>query len=93
MAAITSVAGHIPQTTNFSTYGKRRVALQSGVSYGDNLEHVKRVALEEINKLPHIAKNTEIEFYFLNIGSYSYNFEVRFWIYSKRFYCSFDVVI
>ncbi len=38
--------------TNFSTFQKRRIVLETGVSYGDDLNHVKDVALDEIKKIP-----------------------------------------
>ena len=66
--------------TNYSTFGKRRVIFQSGVSYGDDLDLVKRASLEEVDKIEVVLKNEVIDFYFTEIGSYSYNFEVRFWI-------------
>ena len=66
--------------TNYSTFGKRRVIFSSGVSYGDDLDLVKLVSLEEVNKIDTVLKNEVIDFYFTEIGSYSYNFEVRFWI-------------
>ena len=66
--------------TNFSTYEKRRVILSSGVSYGDDLELVKRVALEEVNKINNLLKEDEIDFYYTDIGASTFNFEVRFWI-------------
>ena len=66
--------------TNYSSFSKRRVIMQSGVSYGDDLEHVKRVALEEVQKINVILKNEVVDFYYTSIGSSTYNFEVRFWI-------------
>lgn len=66
--------------TNFSTFNKRRIVLKSGVSYGDDLEHVKSVSLDEIGKIESLLKNEEIDFYFTGIGDSTYNFEVRFWI-------------
>jgi len=66
--------------TNYSTFNKRRVILQSGVSYGDDLEHVKKVTLDEIQKIKSLLKDEVIDFYFTSIGSSTYNFEVRFWI-------------
>lgn len=36
--------------TTFSTYGKRRILIKSGVSYGGDLEHAKGVAIDEIKK-------------------------------------------
>lgn len=65
---------------NYSTYSKRRVILKSGVSYGDDLEKVKEAALDEINQIKAMLPAEPIDFYFTEIGGYSYNFEVRFWI-------------
>lgn len=66
--------------TNYSTFGKRRIILKSGVSYGDDLDLVKKVALEEVSKIDSLLKDQEVDFYFTEIGSSTYNFEVRFWI-------------
>lgn len=66
--------------TNYSTFGKRRIILKSGVSYGDDLNHVKKVTLDEVNKIESLLKNEVIDFYFTGIASSTYNFEVRFWI-------------
>jgi len=66
--------------TNFSSFNKRRIILKTGVSYGDDLDQVKQVALDEINQISALLKTEPIDFYFTDIGSYSYNFEVRFWI-------------
>lgn len=66
--------------TNFSTYQKRRVVFKSGVSYGDDLQLVKKVTLEEIKKIEAVLKDEVIDFYFTGIGSSTYNFEARFWI-------------
>lgn len=65
---------------NYSTFNKRRVILKSGVSYGDDLEHVKEVTLDELQKINSLLKDEVIDFYFTSIGSSTYNFEVRFWI-------------
>jgi small conductance mechanosensitive channel len=65
---------------NYSTFNKRRVILKSGVSYGDDLEHVKEVTLDELKKINSLLKDEVIDFYFTSIGSSTYNFEVRFWI-------------
>ncbi len=66
--------------TNFSSFEQRRVILKSGVSYGDDLEHVKTVALDEIKKIDAVLRDKPFEFYYTSIGSSAYNFELRFWI-------------
>lgn len=66
--------------TNYSTFNKRRVVVASGVSYGDDLELVKKVALDEIHKVASLLQEETVDFYFTGIGSSAYNFEIRFWI-------------
>jgi len=66
--------------TNYSTYNKRRIVLQSAVTHNDDLDLVKSVTLDEISKIESLLESEIIDFYFTNIGSYAYNFEVRFWI-------------
>lgn len=66
--------------TNFSTYGKRRVLLKSGVSYGDDLEHVKEVAIDEIKKSGLCLPDEPIDLYFTEIGNSTFNFELLYWI-------------
>ncbi len=66
--------------TNYSIFGKRRVTFKSGVSYGDDLELVKRVALDEVRKVQALLQEEPVDFYFTGVGSSAYNFELRFWI-------------
>lgn len=73
--------------TNFSTYQKRRVVLESGVSYGDDLEKVRQVSLDEVKKLPLLLAEESVDFYFTKIDSSTYNFQIRFWI---KFNCDDD---
>lgn len=42
--------------TNYTENGKRRIDLKVGISYGDDLEKVKKVAVEAINNLDDILK-------------------------------------
>ncbi|MGH1385037.1 mechanosensitive ion channel family protein [Kordia sp.] len=66
--------------TNYSTFSKRRVIFKSGVSYGDDLDLVRKVTLEEVDKIDAVLKDEIIDFYFTEISSSAYNFEVRFWV-------------
>lgn len=65
---------------NYSTFGTCRVILRIGVSYGDDLAHVEKVALETVRALPMTIEPERADFYFTDIGSSTYNFEVRYWI-------------
>lgn len=66
--------------TNYSSFEKRRIILESGVSYGDDLEHVRSVALDEVKNTEGLLPNEAIDFYFTEIGNSTYNFQLRFWI-------------
>ena len=66
--------------TNFTKNGERRIDLQCGVSYGDDLEKARRITLEAINGLEHIDKDKGVEFYFEEFGGSSINYVVRFWV-------------
>lgn len=66
--------------TNYSTFHKRRIILESGVSYGDDLDHVKSVALDEVKKIAQVLTDEDMDFYFTDIANSTYNFQLRFWI-------------
>ena len=66
--------------TNYTAPGERRIDLKAGVSYGDDLDKVKRVAREAIGTVPARRPDREIELFFQEFGDSSINFVVRFWI-------------
>jgi len=66
--------------TNFTKNGERRIDLQCGVSYGDDLEKARKITLDAINGLEHIDKDKGVEFYFEEFGGSSINYVVRFWV-------------
>ena len=66
--------------TNFSRFSKRRIILESGVSYGDDLEHVRAVALDEVKKVESLLPHEDVDFYYTGIADSTYTFELRFWI-------------
>jgi small conductance mechanosensitive channel len=65
---------------NYSEVGERRVELTVGVSYGDDLEQVRRVALTAIEALPMRLAERPTELFFQQFGDSSIDFQVRFWI-------------
>lgn len=65
--------------TNFTENGKRRVDLEVGVSYGDDLEKVKEVTIEAINSLDDIMKEEGIQFFYQEFGDSEIKFVVMFW--------------
>lgn len=70
--------------TNYSTLGKRRIDLECGISYGDDLEKVKRLTLEAVKKVNTVLQEEDISLYFTEFGDSSINFVVRFWVTFKR---------
>lgn len=66
--------------TNFTKNGERRIDLSCGISYGDDLEKVKKVATEAISTIEKRDKNRNVQFFFTEFGDSSINFVVRFWV-------------
>jgi len=66
--------------TNFSATGQRRVDLKVGVSYGDDLAAVKRVAVEALEQVSTRKPETDVELFFEEFGESSINLVARFWI-------------
>lgn len=66
---------------NFTSSGERRIDLSCGVSYGDDLEKAKAVAIEAIKTLDNYNADKDIEFYYDEFGGSSINFKIRFWVY------------
>ena len=65
---------------NFSQNGRRRIDISCGVAYGDDLEKVKKVAIEAVaNSGMDIRETSPIELYFNEFGGSSINFTLRFW--------------
>lgn len=65
---------------NYSATGKRRVDLDCGVSYADDLEQVREVTLGAIRSLPYLDPTREVELFYKEFGESSINFTVRYWI-------------
>lgn len=64
---------------NYSMLGKRRVDLEVGVSYGDDLEKVKEITLNAVNGIPGISETDETTMFYKEFGDSSINFVIRIW--------------
>jgi small conductance mechanosensitive channel len=69
---------------NYTVSGRRRVDLGVGVSYGDDLETVRRVTIEAVEGLGERDPNEAVTLFYEGFGSSSIDFVVRFWIASSR---------
>lgn len=65
---------------NYSKHNERRIDLACGVSYGDDLEKVKKLAIEAVESLDNIDKDRDVEFVYDEFGDSSINFKIRFWV-------------
>lgn len=65
---------------NYSSLRKRRVDLEVGVSYGEDLERVKRIVLESLTDIPHLVKSEEPQLYFEKFDNSSINFRLIVWV-------------
>lgn len=63
---------------NYTVTRKRRVDLEVGVSYGEDLDKVKRVTIEAAGKVEGKA-NDDISFFYTGFGDSSIDFEIRVW--------------
>lgn len=65
---------------NYSTFGKRRIDLAVGVSYGENLREVKELVLKTIEKMEGVIDHDKTIFAYTGFGGSSIDFEIKFWI-------------
>ncbi|MCF8235091.1 MAG: mechanosensitive ion channel [Bacteroidales bacterium] len=66
--------------TNYSVTGARRIDLQAGVSYGDDLDKVAEVSKEAIEKLSFILKDKGVAVQYQEFGGSSINLVIKYWI-------------
>jgi small conductance mechanosensitive channel len=70
---------------NYSSLGRRRIDLNVGVSFGDDLTKAREVAIRAVEDIPARLPDRPIEAYYEEIGESSINFVIRFWIpFSKQ---------
>ncbi len=64
---------------NFSQLGKRRIDLEVGVTYGQDLPFAKKVAREAVEKIEGIDKD-DVTIYYTGFGASSIDFVIRYWM-------------
>ena len=64
---------------NYTLLGKRRIDLTVGVSYGDDLEKVKKVTLNAVKGIEGLTDD-EISMFYEEFGDSSINFVIRLWV-------------
>lgn len=70
---------------NYSYHGIRRVDLEVGISYAEDLEQVQQVVIEALQEVKNRVKTRDIEVMYDAFGDSSINFKARFWVnYSRQ---------
>lgn len=65
---------------DYTRKGIRRIELNVGVSYSDDLQQVKDLTLQAVYKVDTIEKEQPIDLYFEEFGDSSINLVVRYWV-------------
>lgn len=65
---------------NFTGTGRRRVDLDVGVAYGDDLAKARDVAMRAVQNVRHLGQDPDIRLFYTEFGDSSINFVVRFWV-------------
>lgn len=65
---------------NYTETKCRRVELEVGVSYGDDLEKAKQVAIEAVRSVQPRDESRDVELFYTGFGGSSIDFQIRFWI-------------
>ena len=66
--------------TNFTKLHKRKVDLQVGISYKEDLEAVKELTETVLQRLPFIMPGSAVKFFYESFGDSSIKFQVYFWV-------------
>ncbi len=64
---------------NYSVADDRRVDLNCGVSYDDDLDKAEKLAVSALESLPERLPDLPVEMFYKEFGSSSINFTIRFW--------------
>lgn len=65
---------------NYTETKCRRVELEVGVSYGDDLDKAKQVAIEAVRSVRPRDESRDVELFYTGFGGSSIDFQIRFWI-------------
>jgi len=70
--------------TNYTAMGKRRIRIDCGVSYGDDLDKVEEIAIAAMENIPGRIESEEVTVFWKEFGDSSINFSVNIWLNYSR---------
>ncbi|MDW7690704.1 mechanosensitive ion channel family protein [Flammeovirgaceae bacterium SG7u.111] len=65
---------------NYSAFGRRRIDMDIGVSYGDDLRKAREVIWKAIRELPYVKSDEDVMAHFMKFGDSSIILTLRLWI-------------
>jgi len=65
--------------TEYNALRDRRIDLDVGVSYDDDLEKAQKLAIDAVKKLDSTNPDKPVDLYYSEFGDSSINFTIRFW--------------
>jgi small conductance mechanosensitive channel len=66
--------------THYTINRERRIDLDVGISYGDDLEKAEKVAIGAVKKIDYLKKDKPVDLFYLEFGDSAINFTIRYWI-------------
>lgn len=66
--------------TNFTYSGERRVQVDCGVAFTEDLALVEKISLQAIRSLSFLSTTRQVEFNFTKFGTSTVDFYIQFWI-------------
>lgn len=66
--------------THYTVYGERRIDLNVGISYGEDLQKVEDVTLAAIKSIGYLKIDKPVDLYYQGFGDSSINFIIRYWV-------------
>jgi small conductance mechanosensitive channel len=72
------------ELTNYTENGSRRLQVDCGISYGEDLQHVEQVAIEALQDTPGKIPTQDISIHWIEFGDSSINFKINVWLAYSR---------
>ncbi len=69
---------------HYTIYGERRIDLNVGISYGEDLQYVEDVTLAAIKSIDYLKKDKPVDLFYQEFGDSSINFIIRYWVEFKK---------
>ncbi len=66
--------------TNYTKTFERRIDLEVGISYGEDLERVRKITIEAVENMPYLLEGQDVNLYYKEFGDSSINFVIMIWV-------------